>query len=137
VDGSRFSEKGSISTVSGQFDQATGSVRVRAVFPNRQGLLRSGNTGTVVMESVYHNVLLVPQASTVELQDKVFVFLLGKDNKVKKQVITVAAKTADSYVVSSGVNDGDTMVMVGIDKLQDGAVIMPVRSVPVAGSPKK
>ncbi len=137
VDGSRFSEKGSISTVSGQFDQATGSVRVRAVFPNRQGLLRSGNTGTVVMESVYHQALMVPQASTVELQDKVFVFLLGKDNKVKKQVITVSAKTADSYVVSAGVNDGDTMVMVGIDKLQDGAVIMPVRSVPVAGRPKK
>ena len=137
VDGSRFSEKGSISTVSGQFDQATGSVRVRAVFPNRQGLLRSGNTGTVVMDSVYHQALMVPQASTVELQDKVFVFLLGKDNKVKKQVITVSAKTADSYVVSAGVNDGDTMVMVGIDKLQDGAVIMPVRSVPVAGRPKK
>jgi membrane fusion protein (multidrug efflux system) len=137
ADGSRFGEKGTISTVSGQFDQATGSVRVRAVFPNRQGLLRSGNTGTVMMESVYHNVLLVPQASTVELQDKVFVFLVGKGNKVKRQVITVAAKTADRYVVSSGVKDGDTMVMVGVDKLQDGAVITPVRSAPVAVESRK
>ncbi len=137
ADGSRFSEKGSLTTVSGQFDQATGSVRVRAVFPNRQGLLRSGNTGTVVMESVYHQSLMVPQASTVELQDKVFVFLLDKGNKVRKQAITIAGRNADSYVVSSGLNEGDTFVMVGVDKLQDGAVITPVRSIPVAGEPKK
>ena len=137
ADGSRFSEKGSIKTVSGQFDQATGSVRVRAVFPNRQGMLRSGNTGTVVMESVYHQALMVPQASTVELQDKVFVFLLDKGNKVRKQAITVAARNTDSYVVSSGLNEGDTFVMVGVDKLQDGAVITPVRIIPAAREPKK
>jgi membrane fusion protein (multidrug efflux system) len=137
ADGTRFSETGSITTVSGQFDQATGSVRVRAVFPNRQGLLRSGNTGTVVMESVYHQALMVPQASTVELQDKVFVFLLDKGNKVRKQAISVAARNTDSYVVSAGLNEGDTFVMVGVDKLQDGAVITPVRSTPVAGEPRK
>ena len=137
ADGSRFSEQGSITTVSGQFDQATGSVRVRAVFANRLGLLRSGNTGTVVMESAYHQALMVPQASTVELQDKVFVFLLDKGNKVRKQAITVAARTTDSYVVGSGLNEGDTFVMVGVDKLQDGAVITPVRSTPVAGAPRK
>ena len=137
VDGTRFSETGSITTVSGQFDQATGSVRVRAVFPNRQGLLRSGNTGTVVIESLYHQMLMVPQASTVELQDKVFVFLLDKGNKVRKQAITVAARNADSYVVSAGLNEGETFVMVGVDKLQDGAVIRPVRSTPGAGEPRK
>jgi len=137
ADGSSFIEKGSLATVSGQFDQSTGSIRVRALFPNRQGLLRTGNTGTVVMESVYHQALMVPQASTVELQDKVFVFLLDKGNKVRKQAITVAARTADSYVVSSGLNEGDPFVMVGVDKLQDGAVIKPVRSSPVAGAPRK
>jgi len=137
ADGSRFGEKGSITTVSGQFDQATGSVRVRAVFANRQGLLRSGNTGTVVMESLYHQALMVPQASTVELQDKVFVFLLDKGNKVRKQAITVVARNTDSYVVGAGLNEGDTFVVVGVDKLQDGAVITPVRSSPVAGAPRK
>jgi len=137
ADGSRFSEQGALTTVSGQFDEATGSVRVRAVFPNRQGLLRSGNTGTVVLESVYRNVVMVPQASTVELQDKVFVFLLDKGNKVKKQSISIAAKTAESYVVSAGVQEGDTMVLFGVDKLQDGTVIKPVRSTPVAVMPQK
>jgi membrane fusion protein (multidrug efflux system) len=89
------------------------------------------------MESVYQQALMVPQASTVELQDKVFVFLLDKGNKVRKQAITVAARTADSYVVSSGLNEGDPFVVVGVDKLQDGAVIKPVKSSPVAGAPRK
>jgi len=129
ADGTRFSEKGAITTISGQFDQATGSVRLRAVFPNPHALLRSGNTGKVEMESISHRVLLVPQASTVELQDKVFVFLLGKGNKVKKQVIAVQAKSGNDYIVSSGLQPGDTIVTVGVDKLQDGAVITPVRNI--------
>lgn len=133
ADGSLFPQKGTIGTISGQFDQATGSVRIRAVFPNPQGLLRSGNTGKVVIESVYHNVLLVPQAATVELQDKIFVFLLGKGNSVKKQVISVAGKSGNDYIVSAGLNPGDTILTAGIEKLQDGAVVTPFKSAPVTG----
>ena len=133
ADGTRFSEKGTLATISGQFDQSTGSVRSRAVFPNPGGLLRSGNTGKVEIESVYSNVLLVPQSATVELQDKVFVFLLGKGNKVKKQVISVKAKSGNNYIVSSGLQAGDIIVTVGVDKLQDGAVIRPVKNTPVSG----
>ena len=133
ADGNLFAEKGSIGTISGQFDTSTGSVRIRAVFPNPGGLLRSGNTGKVVIESLYHNVLLVPQAATVELQDKVFVFLLGKGNKVNKQVITVSGKSGNNYIVSSGLKQGDIIVTAGTEKLPDGSVIKPVRSAPVAG----
>ncbi len=130
ADGSLFSRKGTIGTISGQFDQATGSVRIRAVFPNPGGLLRSGNTGKVVIESLYHNVLLVPQAATVELQDKVFVFLLGKGNRVNKQVIMVAGKSGNNYIVSSGLKQGDVIVTAGTEKLPDGTVIKPVTSAP-------
>ena len=133
ADGSSFADKGVLGTISGQFDQSTGSVRLRAVYPNSKGLLRSGNTGTVVMESIYHNVLLVPQASTVELQDKIFVFIVGKGNTVKKQVITVAGKSGNNYIVTSGLKQGDTIVRVGIEKLQDGAVIKPVKGASAAG----
>ncbi|MGB7511588.1 MAG: efflux RND transporter periplasmic adaptor subunit [Pelodictyon phaeoclathratiforme] len=127
ADGSTFSEKGAISTISGQFDQATGSVRIRAVFRNPEGVLRSGNTGKVVIESLSRNVLLVPQAATVELQDKVFVFQLAKDNKVTKRVIVVSAKSGNNYIVSSGVKQGDVIVTAGIEKLQDGALIKPIK----------
>lgn len=127
ADGSTFSEKGAISTISGQFDQATGSVRIRALFRNPEGVLRSGNTGKVVIESLSRNVLLVPQAATVELQDKVFVFQLAKDNKVTKRVIVVSAKSGNNYIVSSGVKEGDVIVTAGIEKLQDGALIKPIK----------
>ncbi len=127
ADGSLFAQKGVISTISGQFDQATGSVRIRAVFPNPGGLLRSGNTGKVVIESLYHDVLLVPQAATVELQDKVFVVLLGNGNRVQKQVIMVAGKSGNNYIVSSGLKQGDIIVTAGTEKLPDGTVIKPVR----------
>ncbi len=130
--GETYSEKGRLGTVSGQFDQATGSVRIRAVFPNPHALLRSGNTGDVVLESLSHDVLVVPQASTVELQDKIFVFLLGPGNKVKRQVITVAGKSGNNYIVSSGLKAGDTIVTIGVDKLKDGALIKPVAGAPAA-----
>ena len=137
ADGSLFAEKGSIGTISGQFDPSTGSVRVRAVFPNPRGMLRSGNTGKVVVESFYHNVLLVPQAATVELQDKVFVFLLGKGNKVNKQVITVSGKSGNNYIVGSGLQQGDIIVTAGTEKLPDGSVIKPVRSASLAGETRQ
>ncbi len=95
--------------------------------------MRSGNTGKVVVESLFHNVLLVPQAATVELQDKVFVFLLGKGNSVKKQVITVTGKSGNNYIVGSGLKQGDTIVTAGTEKLPDGMVIRPVRNAPVSG----
>ncbi len=127
ADGSLFPQKGTLGTISGQFDQATGSVRIRAVFPNPGGLLRAGNTGKVVIESLYHDVLLVPQAATVELQDKVFVVLLGHGNRVQKQVIMVAGKSGNNYIVSSGLKQGDIIVTAGTEKLPDGTVIKPVK----------
>ena len=137
ADGNLFAEKGTIGTISGQFDPSTGSVRIRAVFPNPGGLLRSGNTGKVVVESRYHHVLLVPQAATVELQDKIFVFLLGKGNKVNKQVITISGKSGNNYIVSSGVKQGDVIVTAGTEKLPDGTVIKPVKSFPTAMEGKR
>lgn len=127
-DGSRYDQKGNIGTVSGQFDQTTGSVRLRAVFPNPGGILRSGNSGKVIVSSLYRNALLVPQAATVELQDKVFVFLVDKGNKVRKQVITTEGTSVSDYIVTSGVGPGDVIVTSGIEKLQDGAIIKPLRN---------
>ncbi|EAT58818.1 efflux RND transporter periplasmic adaptor subunit [Chlorobium ferrooxidans] len=137
ADGTVFGSKGAVDTISGEFDQATGSVRIRAVFPNPEGLLRSGNTGKVVLESIYHNVLLVPQAATVELQDKVFVFLLGSGNRVKKQAITVTGKSGNNYIVGSGLKAGETIVTAGTEKLPDGTVIKPLSAAPAAAAAKE
>ncbi len=129
-DGARYPEKGVIGSISGQFDQTTASLRIRAVFSNPQGILRSGNTGKVVFELPVHNALLVPQAATVELQDKIFVFFLEKDNKVRERVVKVSGKSGNNYIVSSGLKQGDIIVTAGIEKLKDGMVINPLKSGP-------
>ncbi len=129
ADGTSYAEKGSLGTISGQFDQGFGSMRVRALFPNPNALLRAGSIGKVVIETLYHNALLVPQTATVDLQDKLLVGVVGPGGIVKKQVITIAAKSGDNYVVTDGLTPGAVIVKIGIDKLKDGAVIKPVTAV--------
>lgn len=137
ADGSIYPEAGKLEAVSGQFDRSTGSISMRAVFPNRKGLLRAGNTGKVRMEALFSDVMLVPQAATVELQDKVFVFVTGKDNAVKKQVITIIGKSGNNYIIGAGVKPGDVIVTAGIEKLQDGQVIKPLTNRPAEETVKQ
>lgn len=125
-DGTLYAHPGKLESVSGGFDRTTGSIGLRAVYPNGEGLLRSGNSGTVSLSADYKGIMLVPQAATVDLQDKLFVFVLQKGNKVSKQVITVSGKTGPNYIVTDGIKPGDTIVTAGVDKLKDGAVIKPI-----------
>jgi membrane fusion protein (multidrug efflux system) len=125
ADNSEYPHKGRIGIIDGQFDKATGSISLRASFPNAQGLLRSGNTGKIRMDSRYQSAILVPQASTAELQDKIFVFVVADSNKVKKTAITVKGKSGNNYIVNEGVKAGDKIVAAGFDRLMDGTVIKP------------
>lgn len=126
-DGAVYEREGRLESVSGGFDRTTGSIGLRASFPNPAGLLRSGNSGRVALRSTYDGVLLVPQSATVELQDKVFVFVLGREGRVKKQVVHVDGRSDGNFIVTSGISPGDIIVTAGLDKLKDGATIKPVR----------
>lgn len=128
ADDSEFGSKGSIDMIDGQFDKNTGAITLRASFPNAQGLLRSGNTGKIRLSLVHKDALIVPESATVDMQDKVFVFAVGDSDKVKKQAITVIGKTGDNYLVKDGVKPGDQIVLSGIDKLQEGEVIQPLKA---------
>ncbi|MES2826966.1 MAG: efflux RND transporter periplasmic adaptor subunit [Bacteroidota bacterium] len=120
-----YAQQGKVDMVDGQFDKQTGSISLRATFPNAQGLLRSGNTGKIRMGIEHRNALVVPQSATIEMQDKIFVFALADSNKVKKVPITIVAKSGINYLVSDGVKIGDQIVLSGIDRLQEGQVINP------------
>jgi membrane fusion protein, multidrug efflux system len=133
-DGTVYNHGGKLESISGDFDATTGSIGMRVSFPNNERLLRSGNSGKVSLTSNYDNVILVPQAATVELQDKVMVALLTAGNKVVKQVVTVAGKSGPNYIVSDGIKPGDVIVTAGIEKLQDGTVIKPMPAAPASAS---
>ncbi|MBB2145424.1 efflux RND transporter periplasmic adaptor subunit [Pedobacter sp. LMG 31464] len=123
-----YPSEGKIDMIDGQFDKTTGAITLRASFANAQGLLRSGNTGKVRMSLEHNNILLVPQASTIEIQDKVFVFAVSKDNKISKQPIKVLGTSGTNYLVEDGLKSGDQIVSKGFESLKEGDLIQPEKA---------
>jgi len=124
-DGSVYPQKGKVQLVAGQFDNTIGAISFRAVFPNADRLLRSGNTGKVRIPQQLSNATVVPQEATFEIQDKVFVFALGDSNKVISKPIVVSGKTASYYFVEKGLKAKEKIVFSGTGNLRDGMAIVP------------
>ncbi len=127
ADNSVYPQKGKVEIVDGQFSKSIGAINFRATFPNAQGMLRSGNTGKIRIPRPLEGSLIVPQEATYELQDKVFVFVLGADDKVVGKPVTVAGRSGSYYLVGSGLSKGDKIVYAGLDRLRDGAKIIPLK----------
>ncbi|WET02297.1 efflux RND transporter periplasmic adaptor subunit [Flavobacterium sp. YJ01] len=123
-DGSAYDEKGHIETVNGLINTETGTVNVRARFPNSKGIIRSGSSTTVRIPKEVKDGIIIPQSATFELQDKMFAVVLGKDNKTRNANITVLENTAGNYyVVTSGLQAGDEIVLEGVASLKEGTEI--------------
>jgi membrane fusion protein (multidrug efflux system) len=125
ADKSIYAYKGKIELMEGQFDRSIGAITFRATFPNAERILRSGITGKVRIPEANAGLLPVPQTSTYEIQDKIFVFTVGDSNKVVGKQLHIVSKTTDYYLVDKGVQAGDKIVFAGMDRLVDGAVISP------------
>ena len=126
-DGSMYTEEGKIDAVSGVIDQSTGSVSMRAIFPNGKNILRSGGSGNIVFPYVMDGIIMIPQSSTVEIQDKKFVFVLQPDNTVKNTEVQISSlDDGKSYLVTNGLKSGDKIVIEGVQKLKDGQAIEPI-----------
>ncbi|PWT72702.1 MAG: efflux transporter periplasmic adaptor subunit [Bacteroidetes bacterium] len=125
ADNTIYPQEGKVEIAEGQFDKTIGSITFRAIFPNVNGLLRSGNTGRVRIPKQVENSIVVPQESTFELQDKIFVYTLADSNKVTGRPITVAARSGNYYLVDKGLKPGEKIVYTGLDRLRDGMPIIP------------
>jgi membrane fusion protein (multidrug efflux system) len=117
--------KGKVETVSGQFNNTSGTISFRAVFQNTDGLLRSGNTGRIRIPHAMNTALAVPQETTFEMQDKVFVFTVADSNKVLSVPLQISGKSGNYYLVENGLKAGQRIVYAGFDRLKDGAIIQP------------
>lgn len=118
-----YEEKGTVETISGVVDASTGTVSVRAAFPNKSGLLHSGSAGNVVMPAVYENGIVIPRTATYEVQDKVFVYKIIDGKTHSTQVTVQRIEGGQEYIVTSGLATGDEIVTEGAGLLQDG---MPI-----------
>lgn len=127
ADGTMYGEAGTVTKMSGMVDAATGSVSMIAQFPNPNRLLKSGGSGSIVIPHVSNNALLIPQAATVTVQNKLFVYTVDANNKVHYTEITVNPQTdGTNYVVLSGLKAGDKIVTNGLTKLTDQMEIKPI-----------
>lgn len=127
ADGTLYDQSGKVETISGVIDPATGSVTLRALYPNPNHLLRSGGTGTVLIPYKMENAIVVPQKATYEVQDKKFVYVLQPDNTIKNTEIQVFnVDNGSDYVVMSGLKAGDKIVVENVNTLKDGQSIEPI-----------
>ncbi|MFH6936659.1 efflux RND transporter periplasmic adaptor subunit [Flavobacterium sp. FlaQc-30] len=123
-DGSTYDQKGKIETVNGLINTETGTVNIRARFSNPKGIIRSGSSTTIRIPSDVKDAMIIPQSATFELQDKIFAVVVGKDGKTKNVNITILENTAKNYyVVTSGLNAGDEIVLEGVASLKEGSEI--------------
>lgn len=127
IDGSIYPDSGRVETISGVIDPTTGSVSMRALFPNAHNVLRSNSTGNVIFPNVLPDVILVPQSATTEIQDKKFVFVVQPDNTVKNTEIQVyTLNDGQNYYVTGGLKAGDKIVIEGVQAIKDGQAITPI-----------
>lgn len=114
-----LSSKGEVETIESEFDHETGNIAFRARFPNPNKLLKNGETGKVLMTVPLGNALVIPQKATYELQDKLYVFVVDKNNVVRSRHITIRGAIPDLYVVESGLSETDKILLEGIQKVKD------------------
>ncbi|MEI3791446.1 MULTISPECIES: efflux RND transporter periplasmic adaptor subunit [unclassified Chryseobacterium] len=119
ANGEILPQKGEIQTIEGEFDNETGNIAFRAKFPNPDKLLRNGETGKVQMTLPVHNALIIPQKATYEIQDQKYVFIIDKNGMAKSRNIKIAYELPDLYVVASGLEQGDKILLEGVQKVKD------------------
>ena len=144
-DGSVYPHRGVIVAVNRQVDATTGTIQLQALFPNPANLLRPGQFGRVRLRrrDVGATALVVPEKALVQVQGTYALAVVGADNKVKLKRVEVGPSTGASRIVTSGVEEGERVVVDGVQKVNDGTIVVvkasaapPVAAVPAA-APKR
>lgn len=120
ANGEKFPQPGKISAIEADFNNETGNIAFRADFPNPEGLLRHGQTGTVLIHRVIPNALVIPQRATYEILDKRFVYVVGEDGVVHQREIGIQSEMDDIFVIQSGLEKSDKIVLEGVRQVRDG-----------------
>lgn len=121
--GTSYAHRGLVDAVSGMVDASTGSVTVRAVFPNAEHLLRNGSSAEIVIPTLHHGVLIVPQEATYQLQDKYFVYKVLGGTTHATAISVEDVGDGKNYIVTKGLKAGDIIIAAGAGLAKDGEKI--------------
>jgi membrane fusion protein (multidrug efflux system) len=120
ANGSKFAEAGRIGAIEAKFNNETGNIPFRADFPNPKRLLRHGQTGTVLIHRTLKDAVVIPQRATFEILDKRYVYVVGEDHVAHQHLITVQHELEDTFVIDSGLDVNDKIVLEGVREIRDG-----------------
>lgn len=109
-----FNQTGIVETIEGEFNNETGNIAFRATFPNPDGILRHGETGSILMSVPYKNAIIIPQKTTFDILDKKYVFVIDKNNIVNQREISIEAELPHLYIIKNGLSEGDKILLEGI-----------------------
>ncbi|NEU69641.1 efflux RND transporter periplasmic adaptor subunit [Spirosoma agri] len=118
-----YNQSGVVQTIEADFNNETGNIAFRATFPNPNGLLRHGETGNIQMTLPMRNALIIPQKATFEVLEKKYVYVIDKDSKVRSREITIAAEMPHIFVVRSGLNQDDKILLEGLRQVKENEKI--------------
>ena len=114
----KFEQPGKIGAIEADFNNT--NIAFRADFENPHGLLRHGQTGTIVIHRKVHDAIVIPQRATYEMTGKRYVYVVDKDDVVHRREIVPQHETDDLYVINKGVGVSDRIVLEGIRQVRDG-----------------
>lgn len=117
-------------TIESEFNRETGNIEFRADFPNPEGLLRHGETGTLLINQKVSGALVIPQRATFEILDRQYVFVVDKDDVAHQREITVARELEDIYVIKAGLKAGEKFVFEGVRQVRDGERLKHIETRP-------
>lgn len=120
ANGSTFEQKGKIGAIEAKFNNETGNIPFRADFANPKGLLRHGQTGNVLIHRTSKDAVVIPQRATFEILDKRFVYVVDQDDVVHQREIAILHEQDDIFVIKSGLDVNDKIVLEGVRQVRDG-----------------
>lgn len=127
--GDIYEHTGKINAISGTISESTGAVSIRAVFSNRNHLLRNGGSGTIIIPSEFKDCIVIPQTATYELQDRIFVYKVIDDKASATEIHVDPRNNGKEYIVTDGLQVGDVIVAKGAGLIKEGTVIKSMNSV--------
>jgi membrane fusion protein, multidrug efflux system len=115
-----FKHDGNFETIEADFNNETGNIAFRATFPNPEGILRHGETGTILMPTYLPKTIFIPQEATYDILDKKFVFVVNEKGIISSRQITVGIEMPHIYSVTSGLTENDKILVDGLRKVKNG-----------------
>jgi membrane fusion protein (multidrug efflux system) len=121
----QFAYRGKVETAENEVDKETGNIAFRARFRNPTHILKHGASGKIMVREQLDNAMVIPQKTTFEIQDKVYVFTVDSTNTVRMRNITPRLRLPHLYVIASGLRADDRIIYEGIQQVRDGERIEP------------